>query len=255
MADRTSAPKGALITGVVFILLAFGGCGYGCASFVGFANELVDAADGRNSVPVGTPTTFRATDSGAVILTTGSQVTCAVDGPGEIDLQSAPTGTEGTFELNGRTFEFSYYFDTESGSEYRIQCGDGLDDGGAEYVVAAFPIDRILIGFAGVGLGALFLVIGVILVIVGLVRRSKWKKQGAPGGGYGPPSAGGYGPPPSAGYGPPPSGGYGPPPSGPSAPPPGMPPPPAGPPPGGPPPGPPPMGPPPTGGPPPAPGQ
>lgn len=252
MADRTTAPKGALITGLVLILLAFGGCGYGCTSFVSFASDLVDAADGENSIPVGTPTTFQATDSGAVILTTGSQVTCAVEGPGDVNLQSPPTGTDGTFDLNGRTYDFSYYFDTQSGSEYRIQCGDGLDGGTGEYVVASFPIDRIVIGFASMGVGALLFLIGAILVIVGLVRRSKWKKQ----------QGSGYGPPPSGGYGPPPSGGYGPPPSGPSAPPPGMPPPPGSQPPGPPPPagpapgGPPPMGPPSGGAPPPySPGQ
>lgn len=257
MADRTSAPKGALISGLVLILLAFGGCGYGCTTFVGFASELVDTLDGVGTTPVGQPTTFTATGDAAMIFTTSAATDCRVDGPGTIELQGPPAGTDSNVELDGRSLTFRYVFETDQGSEYRVLCGDEISGGEGEYIVAPFPgFSRLLTGLAGLGVGALFFLIGAILVIVGLVRRSKWKKQ----------QGGGYGPPPSGGYGPPPSGGYGPPPSGPGAPPPGMPPPPGAQPPGSPlpppaggaPPMPPPAGPPPGGpppmGPPPAPG-
>ena len=51
MADGTKAPKGALIAGLVLMLLAFGGCGYRRSSFVGFAGELTDIVDGTSSTP------------------------------------------------------------------------------------------------------------------------------------------------------------------------------------------------------------
>lgn len=259
MADRTSAPKAALVTGLVFILLAFGGCGYGCATFVGFASDLVDTLEGARTTPVGQPTTFTAPGEAAMIFTTSAATDCRVDGPGSIDLQGPPAGTDSNVQLNGRDLTFRYVFETVEGSDYQVICGDEISGGGGEYIVAPFPgFTRLVTGVAGLGVGALFFVIGAILVIVGLVRRSKWKKAQGPGvGGYGPPPSGGYGPPPSGGYGPPPSGGYGPPPSGPSAPPPGSTPPPPGSPPAGPPPmGPPPgMPPPPPPAPPPAPGQ
>ena len=69
MADGTSAPKGALITGLVLILLAFGGCGYGCVSGAGLIGDVANAIDSANTTPLNQPTTLRATGENGIILT------------------------------------------------------------------------------------------------------------------------------------------------------------------------------------------
>lgn len=200
MADRSSAPKGALITGLVLILLAFGGCGYGCASFVGFGAQIADAVSERNTHQLGTESTYTATGSNAVILTTTPAATCSVNG-GDVPLEAPPAGTDASVDLGRGTFELRYVFDATPGRDYRVFCSTELS-GSGEYAVADFDLSRIVVGLGGIAAGGLLMVIGAILVIVGLVRRSKWKK--AQNNGYGPPPGVGYSPP--GGYGAPPPG-------------------------------------------------
>lgn len=245
MADGAKAPRGLLIAGVVLLVLALGGCGYGCTSFVGFIGDLTDVAEGSSAVPLGSPTTLEAggTDN-ALILTTSTSAVCEVsDSSGaDVALQEPGTGTTGTIDRSsGAPLEFQYSFETTEGETYQILCVDDFE-GSGEYAVVPFNLGRIVTGFAGIGIGALLFIIGTILLIVGLVQRSKWKKRQVPGspmGGYSPPPPGGasgYGQPgqgygqPGQGYGqppsgyptpPPPGGPIPPPPGGPTAPPPG----------------------------------
>lgn len=229
MADSTSAPKGLLITSLVLMLLAFGGCGYGCSQFFGFASELTDLARDTRSVPLGTSSTLNATGEGAVILTTGtsSNPNCRVsDSRGsEVTLQSPGAGVTGEIEgAEGQTFDFAYFFETEPGSTYDVLCSDEISGSGGEYVVVPFPgFSGLVTGLGGIAVGGLLFVVGLILFVVALVRRSKWKKQRNATSSFGGPGPGAPGQypgavPPPGGYDPAP-GGFGSPPPMPSPPP------------------------------------
>ena len=214
MADQTKAPKGLLLTGVVLLVLALGGCGYGCTSLVGFASDIADVADDAGLTPLGNETTFRATGDTSIILSTQASTVCqgeSADGS-PIEFSSPGEGTSANVDLDGRSFDLAYEFDTESGQDYFVRCGE---EGGVagEYVVVSFNLDKVVTGLAGLGIGAVLFFIGLILLIVGLVQRSKWKKNrpvggapspygGVPGAPTPPPPGGGAVPP--AGYTPPP---------------------------------------------------
>lgn len=231
MADSTKAPKGALITGLVLLLLSFGGCGIGCVSFTGFIGDLADVVEGTSSTPMGTPTQLRAEGDAAVILTSTSSATCqAQDSAGNaVTLEEPGAGTTGTVETtDGVSLDFAYSFDTDANETYDVVCADEISGGTGEYVVVPFPgFGKIATGVGGLGGGFVLFLLGVIFLIVGLVKRSRWKK--ANNGMGGPAMAGstpqGFAPPPPGGAAvpPPPGGGFTPPAPG-QAPPPPMPP-------------------------------
>ena len=247
MADGPTPPKGWLLTGVIFLVLSLAGCGagaFGCASFV---DDLQKSVDQGGETALGTETTFTATGSmGAILTTDPTSTTCeGTDGSGSTMSFSSPgSGTTGNVQTDGRDFDLAFTFDTDPDQSYSVTCR-GVGDGGS-YLVIPFPgFSTVIGGLAGIGAGMLFFVIGIICTIVGLVKRSGWKKRNGPGGaaiapaGAVPPPPGGFNPgaPPSpGGYAPPPAppapGGYTPPAGPPSAPPPppapGTPPPPPG---------------------------
>lgn len=247
MADGPTPPKGWLLTGVIFLVLSLAGCGagaFGCASFV---NDLQKSVDQGGETPLGTETTFTATGSmGAILTTDPTSTTCeGTDGSGSTMSFSSPgSGTTGNVQTDGRDFDLAFTFDTDPDQSYSVTCR-GVGDGGS-YLVIPFPgFSTVIGGLAGIGAGMLFFVIGIICTIVGLVKRSGWKKRNGPGGvaaasaGAVPPPPGGFNPgaPPSPGgytppAAPPAPGGYTPPAGPPSAPPPppapGTPPPPPG---------------------------
>ena len=233
VADQNKAPKGLLLAGVVLLVLALGGCGYGCTSFIGFASDIADVADDAGVTQLGSETTFRATGEDSIILSTLSSTNCegeSADGT-PIEFSAPSESTTANIDVNGRSFDLAYEFDTEPGDEYFVRCGDELGSSG-EYVVVSFDLGKIVTGVAGIGIGAVLFFIGLILLIIGLVQRSKWKKNRAVGTGPSP-----YGGVPGAPTPPPPGGGAVPP-GGYTPPPPAMTPPPMAPPatPGGPPP-------------------
>jgi hypothetical protein len=228
MADSTKAPKGALITGLVLLLLAFGGCGYGCVSFTGFIGDVSDAIDSASTTPLNQPTRLAATSEAAVILTSTGTARCRVtDQSGtEVTLEDPGAGTSGSLTVNGETLDLSSAFETNEGTTYDVICGDEAGTLTGSYAVAPIPG---LSALAGIGIGVasgfgLFL-LGAIFLIVGLVKRSKWKKQRNAGGFSGGAPAQGYAPPPpgTGAVPPPPGGGFTPPAPG-QAPPPPMPP-------------------------------
>lgn len=197
MADGTTAPKGALIAGLVLMLLAFGGCGFGCVSGAGFLGDVSDSIEAANSTPLNTPTTLSATGAGAVILTSDSSAICLASDPTgkDVEIKDPGAGTSGSVEVNGQTLDVAYGFETDAGTTYDVICGDEAGALTGSYAVAPIPgLGRLGNAAAGVGAGVLFFLLGLVLVIVGLVRRSKWKKL--QGGSMAPPQGGVSAPPP-----------------------------------------------------------
>lgn len=237
MADSTKAPKGALIAGVVLLLLSFGGCGIGCVSFTGFIGDLANVVEGTNSTPMGTPTQLRAEGDAAVILTSTSSATCQAQDSGgnAVTLDEPGAGTTGTVETtDGVSLDFAYSFDTDANETYDVVCTDEISGSGGEYVVVPFPgFSKIATGLGGLGGGFVLFLLGVIFLVVGLVKRSRWKKSGMGGPamagsapqGFAPPPPGGAVPPPPGGGFTPPAPGQAPPPLPQSTPPPPTPPP------------------------------
>lgn len=196
MADGTKAPKGALIAGLVLMVLAVAGCGYGCVSFVGMLGDVSSAIQSAESMPMNSPTMLQASGDAALLLTSDSSALCAVADPAgnDITIRRPGAGTSGRLEVNGQTLELTYYFETTSGTTYDVVCGDEAGVTSGTYAVASIPSLAGVGGiFAGGASGVGFFFVGLILLIVGLVKRSKWRKNHSvsPGGPIQP--SGGYG--------------------------------------------------------------
>lgn len=242
MANGTKPPKGWLIAGIVCLLLGIGGCaaaGVGVASLAGLVDDI------REETPFGRSMEFTAeNDAGALLLLTESVACQVLDGSGEEVVVEEISGSF-TVESDTESFDTLRQFDTSDGERYEVTCGEEGDPDGS-FTVLKLPsilggaLGAVVLAGGVLG-GALFLLLGVIFLIVGLVKRSKWKKNppagtygGPPPGGYMPPPPGGFQPgggsAPQPGYGTPAPPGYGSPPpgppSGPATPPPGPPPPP-----------------------------
>ena len=247
MADGPKPPKGWLIASLVFLLLAFAGCGGGAAGCGSFASDVTKAVRETGQSPLGDQVTFTATGSyGAVLSTHPSSTRCqGIDSAGRmVEFSTPPNNSSGSITSGSESFDFAYSFDTKSGESYTVRCSSEEPNG--EYVVVPVPaFTTIIVGAAGIAGGVMMLLLCVICLIVGLVKRSGWKKRNGPGGvavasagavppppgGFdpgAPPSPGGYAPPaappPPGGYAPPAAppapGGYTPPAGPPSAPPP-----------------------------------
>lgn len=244
MADGPKAPKGFLIAGIICLVLALGGCATG---IVGVSTIASVAGDIATTTPFGESTSFTAaSDVGALVLLTQEADCTGMDGAGNDIVFDTPGGTF-TAEANGESFNAAKTFDTVDGESYELTCGGEVTSTGSFTVLKlpAFPggIGGLAAAIGGGFLGGgLLFVLGVIFVIVGLVKRSGWKKRNGPGapsvsgggpvppppGGYvppgpaAPPAPGGYSPTPGPAV-PPPPGGYTPPP-GPAVPPPSAPP-------------------------------
>jgi hypothetical protein len=224
MADTTKPPKGALWTGIILLVLALAGCGYGCVSFVGFGSDLKDLAEQTERTPFADQTTFTATGSTAIVMVTDLSASCIGqdDQGNSVSFEDPGAGATGTIdEGNGEApLDLAFSFDTTDGTSYTVSCG--LETGGdGEFVVFPFPgFTKLITGAGGVGGGALLFLLGAIFFIVGLVKRSKWKKNnnaqgGGPAPSFAPPPPGGVAPAaPGGAFAPPPPGGAAPPPPG-----------------------------------------
>jgi hypothetical protein len=137
-----------------------------------------------------------------------------------------------TYDYNGHKGAGAIQFDIKAKGTYKIQVQavDTLPSG-ADIAFGRDIGGATTAGVVMIGIGVLFVVAAIVLLIVGLVKRSRHKKElesgsyyGGPPPGYGAP--GGYGGP-APGYGQPPPGyggpqtGYGQPPPGYGGPPPG----------------------------------
>ena len=190
MADSTKAPKGWLIAALIFFLLALLGCGVGIYGTTKLVNVASDAA---NTTSFGDQLSYRGTSSEALILLSGPAV-CRVQGAaGEsVNLREV---SNLDVEANGQSFNAFLLFDTTEGQVYDVICGDTTGTG--EYSIISNPGVAVLGSLAAGALASVvFFVFALVCFIVGLVRRSGWKKRNnAPPAAYGAPA--GYAPPPT----------------------------------------------------------
>ncbi len=205
-------PKGALIAALIFFVLGLGGCAFAAATTIPFIGDLVDWVDDITNAArsMGETAEFTATDDRGIVLVT-AEAACTGEGPaGPIRFEGYESFGPGTsVEVDGLDLAGYLLFDTQAGADYRITCGTA---GGGSFIAVTAPSfladgagGLAFAALSGLG-GGLFMLIAIILLIVGLVQRSSWKKrnQGPPPGQYGAP--GGYVPPvPGAGAVPPPA--------------------------------------------------
>lgn len=222
----TEKPKGAV--GIwIGVLLIVGGIVLGIALVVGGAKSLLSGFDDLQRVPIngggvvriddtGSQTIYaeKVSTSGGTSFNTSTYGTYAPDvavrviGPDGGDVTVKTPGTTETYTYDGRDGVSIGRFDAATAGEYRIVTR--AEDGGFQ------PYTTIAVGqgleWSGIGAilggvfgGGLVVLIGIILVIVFAVRRSRSKKRiaqasapyPAPGGGW--PAAPGYAP---SGYAP-----------------------------------------------------
>ena len=172
-------PKGSLITGIILLLLALSSCGVGGLSCVSFASSFADILTGASTVALGETTSLEAESSTGVVATTSVDVVCeAEDENGSrVTFAEPTTGSNGEFTSGSDTFTFVYSFDTNPGSSYNVVCA-GSEFSEGQYAVSSFPgFGKLGVGFAGFLSGFFLTFLGLIFLIVGLVKRSRWKKR------------------------------------------------------------------------------
>lgn len=215
MADGPKPPKGWLITGLVFLLLSLAGCGGGTLGCASFGSDLQDSVDQGGRTPLGESSTFTASGSKGAILATATSATCeGTDADGNrMSFDSPGSNTSGNVTTDGESFDLAFIFDSTNGQSYTVTCTS--PSGTGDFLVVPFPgFTSLIAGIGGIAAGVLFFIIGSICVIVGLVKRSGWKKRNGPGapvaaaafaGGSVPPPPGGFNPgaAPQPGYAPP----------------------------------------------------
>lgn len=203
--------KGAIVTGIVLLVL---GVVLGVAGVIGIVASAANLIAGFGS-PQSTPTTItRNLDGGTSyvvyeLVTSGTGSSSdpvlysvapddvTVTGPGgDVPVRDPGSMTQ-TFTSGGDTYAGVATFDPPMSGTYQIR----IATEGAEVLVApAFStFARSLGWFALVGLGGLLVLIGIITLIVGIVRRSSSKGSAAAVPGYATPGpVTGYPTPPTA---------------------------------------------------------
>lgn len=219
VANGTKPPKGMLIAGIVLLVLSLGGCGvfaWGLTSLIGTVDDIGDVE------PFGGTIRFTAqTDTGALLISTQGARCDVVDSSGAaVPLDSVSWDVSTT--QDGQQLDDARTFDTTEGETYEVTC-DASDSALGAARDGSFVVVRLPSFPGGVGgllasllvgpiAGGLLFLLGLILFIVGLVRRSRWRKRGGPGtpapylppGGGAPPAPGAAMPPPPGGTAPPP---------------------------------------------------
>lgn len=215
MANSTKPPKGALITGLVLLVLSFGGCGAFAWGFSSIGSAISDAGDTR---PLGSEIRFTSDNAvGAIVVASTGSLCSATDSAGaDVTLEEPSWSVGSTTTENQETLDEIRFFDTREGETYSVIC-NGSDSttttSGGEFTVVRMPdfpggLGGLLIALLGGPiLGGILFLIGIILILVGLVSRSKWRKRNAaPGGPSGfDPHSGTVPPPPGSSLPPPPA--------------------------------------------------
>ncbi|MFN8040272.1 MAG: hypothetical protein U0Q07_13755 [Acidimicrobiales bacterium] len=204
--------KGVVI-GIVLIVLSFVVFGAGIAVFAvalsGISTDFRTVGSGTSSVQLS------AGEHG--VYSTRSNFTApdvSIKGPNGEDVAITNSSSSSTYTVNSDSYNGIGTFNAPSSGTYTvtvtpdsISTGSGFSSS-SKSTVAIGPSISALGGtvalalggiFGGIGLGSVLFIIGVIVLIVGLVRRSKAKNPPTtPYGGYGAPAYPGY--PPAQGY-------------------------------------------------------
>jgi hypothetical protein len=174
----TKPPKGWLTAGVIFLVLGISSCGVGTVISARGANLVTDVLSGESTVALSETTRLDATTSTGVVVSSSEAVSCEGEDENgnQVLFQAPPAGTTATVTSGEDTLVFVYSFDTSPGMSYTVVCtGTGFGEG--KYAVTSFP--SLLVGLSGIVSGFSFLFLGTIFLIVGLVKRSKWKNRRA----------------------------------------------------------------------------
>lgn len=190
--------KGAIITGAVLLVLGLVAVVAGIVGVVASTASLVAGF----GAPLTTPTSFtRLLDGGTTyvvyervasgsgsasdpVLYTVTPEDVTVTGPDGTPVPVTDTGTvTQTFDSGARTFAGVASFDVPRTGSYQIAIGTE----GAEVILAPSftTFARSFAWIALIGLGVLLGLLGLILLIVGIVRRSSSKRAVAPASAYG----------------------------------------------------------------------
>lgn len=187
-------PKGSLITGIILLLLALSSCGVGGLSCVSFGTSFTDILTGASTVALGETTNLDAASSTGVVVSTSADVVCEGEDENgsKVSFAEPSTGSTGEISSGSDSYTFVYSFDTNPGSSYNVVCA-GSEFSEGQYAVASFPgFGKLGVGVTGLLSGFFLTFLGLIFLIVGLVKRSRWKKRQAG------PAVGSPPPPPAA---------------------------------------------------------
>jgi hypothetical protein len=188
-----------IIAGIVLMVLGvLSGIGGFVAGFAPLFGDPPQRVDGPTSIRA------EAGDQLALYRIAGfsAEGSCTVTGPDGDELDLDGVFANETLDLNGTTYVVVAEIDVESSGDQIAECSStGFAIGPR---IAVFGVVGLVL--AGVFGGGLLFVIGLVLLIVGIVRRRKQPPSAFGQPGYGPP---GYGQAPygQPGYGPPPQGG------------------------------------------------
>ena len=220
MADKPKVKPGTagIWIGILLMVLGLGSCiggpVWGIWGLVGQVQDIVDSNDGRVAVPAAQTYTFEDGASGIIVGLGDSQadassVQATLEGPNGVITLNDGESYSSSGDLNGTFYELVAGFDDTTAGTYTLTA---TGNAGAE--VAIVPLSVGTVGsrvLGGLAIGAVLGLIGLILMIVTIVRRSKAKKRAAASGfggpgGYPAAAPGGY--PPAPGMAPPAPGGY-----------------------------------------------
>jgi hypothetical protein len=178
MVEGTKKPKGWLIASLICFLLAIAGCGtagIGCQQLLSTIQDI----DTDNNVPMGQESSFVAASDGVAAVLLSSDNTCeGTDEAGNgVTFESFGSGTN--VRVDDEEFDAILTFDVKNGVSYALVCGI---EGAGEYAVVRLPsffssglgVVALTGGFLG---GGFLLLLALLFLIVGLVRRGRWKKR------------------------------------------------------------------------------
>ncbi|MCB1261692.1 MAG: PPC domain-containing protein [Acidimicrobiales bacterium] len=227
MASDKKPSAAGIVIGIVLIISSFV---VGIGGFVGGGVQMVSAFDGMVSLNEGTTATVQLQAKeywvyGTTSAWGGGDVTI-IDPDGNEVAITTPT-IDSTYSSGSTTYSGVGEFTAPVAGEYEITVDEGFGSSSTRSrssssgdVLLGPPLDSLFGTFAvwaGVGsvAAALLFIVGMIVLIMSILRRSRWRKNNMPTGGFGGPygSPGGYPPQPPGGPGaypqqPPAPGGY-----------------------------------------------
>lgn len=173
---KDRAPRGALLTGVVFLVISMAGCGFGAVKVGSTINEARKSVKNSAMNPSGSVVSIEGDGGLALAFGTRSDMRCEVRDDNGNEVLDNFDGVNAQFNDNDRNYYLIRGFTAKAGVSYQVMCWDDLADG--DFAVVKIPdLKPAVSGLAGFGVGAVCFLIGGVFLIVGLVRRGKWKRS------------------------------------------------------------------------------